>query len=397
VLRDLVGRLLPALDAAFPTALWRELTDFLTDNVGATEVRVWLVDYGQEVLGGLAGPTGTDIGEWIPVGHGPVGRAFATQQLVTVADGDGVWVQVPVALRAERIGVLQVGLAAAPDLETQHGLEEVALTLAYVLALAPRYTDSFERARRQQPLTVAAEMQWSVLPARAFSTAEFSLAGRLTPAYEVGGDLYDFCVDARSMWLAVTDAMGHGVSASVLAALTANTLRNARRGGAGVLEQVAAADRALTAVFGGAQFVTGVIAQVELDTGQARWVNAGHPPPYRLRGGRVEEMAGEPNVPLGLFGASEFTTVETTLLPGDRLVFVSDGVLEGVVADGAQYAEAHLLDQLDRTAAMGTEETADALQRHLNTVVGDRLHDDATYLVLDWHGPAPHTRHHQDG
>lgn len=391
-LRDEVTRLLPRLDRAFPTAVLREVTGVLTEHAGARDVGLWLGDYDQEVLGELAGPSGTEVGSWVPVGEGPVGEAYDAQRTVTVQVDDAARVHVPISLRGDRIGVLQATLPAPLEGDTEEVLGDLALTLAYVLSLAPQYTDAFERARRRQPLTVAAEMQWSVLPGRAFSADEFSLAGALIPAYEVGGDVYDFCSDPDALWLAAIDAMGHGVRASVLSALVSHTLRNIRRETSDVVAQVAAADRVLTETFGGAQFVTGVVLQVELDTGRCRFVNAGHPPPFRVRRGELDVLRRRPNVPMGLFTERTFAPIELDLEPGDRLVLVSDGVVEGLLQTGDQYGDRWLADRVGETAGLPTRQAVEALQRDLVRQVDDRLHDDATFVVLDWRGPAPEAR-----
>lgn len=388
-LRDLVGRLLPALDLAFPTAVLREMTEFLTETVGAEDVSLWLADYDQDVLGGLSGPAGVDIDGRIPVGEGPVGGAFAAQRSVTVHDARGLRVHTPITLRGDRIGVLAVGCPGPIDGradEIEEALGDVALILAYVLSLAPRYTDVFERARRQQPLSVAAEMQWSLLPARAFASRAFSIAGALIPAYHVGGDVYDFAVDTNRLWVTGIDAMGHGLNASVLASLTGHTLRNARRRGEDVVKQVDAADRALVEVFGGDQFVTALVAEVELDSGNCRFVNAGHPSLLLVRDDTVRVLAETSNVPMGLFTDSAFRAIETRLEPGDRLLLVSDGVVEAALDDDAQYGDAHLAEQIHATCSLPPQAAVRSMQRHLIDTVGDRLHDDATIFIVDWFG-----------
>jgi serine phosphatase RsbU (regulator of sigma subunit) len=393
-LQDRVARLLPTLDLAFPTSVLRVVTEFLAAAIGAQGVTLWLADYDQDVLGGLRGPDGVDIQERIAIGDGPTGRTYASQRGVVAQGRDGLLICTPITLRGDRIGVLQVDCPAPAGTgldEIQDALGEVALILAYVLSLAPRYTDVFERARRRQPLSVAAEMQWSVLPARAFASSAFSLAGALIPAYDVGGDLYDFAVDTDRLWVTGIDAMGHGVSASVLAALTSHTLRNGRRCGGNVVDQVEAADRALVEVFGGDQFVTALVAHVELGTGRCRFVNAGHPSPFLARGDTVLALAETPNVPIGLFTDSTFSAMDTQLRPGDRLVVVSDGVVEALLEDHGQYGDVHLPEQIRASRSLPAQQAVRWIQAHLTEVVGDRLHDDATILLIDWHGAGdPH-------
>ncbi len=364
-----------------------ELTRFLTEEMDAVSVRLWLADYDEAVLAALGGPGGTDPAEVLDVGHGGPGEAYATQEQVTLPDpAGGTTVHVPVSLRAERLGVLTVGFAGSLDpVEGQGGpaLAEVALTVAYVLTTALRYTDSFERARRREPLSVAAEMQWSMVAARSFSGPQFSLAGQVRPAYHIGGDAYDLCVGPSTLWLAVIDAMGHGTQAAVLTALAVTTLRNARRSGQGLVDQVVAADRALNQIFGGTRFVTGLVLQVDLETGNVEMVNAGHPRPYLIRAGRMTRTQLDPHLPMGLFEEVSYGSARLQLLEGDRWVFVSDGVTEAAVDETSQFGDTHLPQLLASCAPASTQELVDHLQAALRKAVGD-LKDDASVVVVDW-------------
>jgi serine phosphatase RsbU (regulator of sigma subunit) len=130
------------------------------------------------------------------------------------------------------------------------------IVLGYLLPAAHNYTDIVERARRERPLELPAEMQWSMLPIRAYSCGPFSLAGQLVPAYEVGGDLFDYAVQTDELFVTVIDAMGHGLRASLLGTLAITALRNARRTGLALADQLRQADRVLHSQFGGEQLVT---------------------------------------------------------------------------------------------------------------------------------------------
>jgi len=154
----------------------------------------------------------------------------------------------------------------------------------------------------------------TLLPVRAFSCAEFDVAGHLMPAYHVGGDCFDYSVETDALHLSVTDAMGHGVSASLLDGLTAGALRNSRRGGASVAEQAQTAHAVVHQQFGGAQF----------DTGQSTKFNAGFPPVHRLRAGRAERAVLSAQLPLGLFPDTAYRAERRELHPGARLLFTSD-------------------------------------------------------------------------
>jgi len=90
-------------------------------------------------------------------------------------------------------------------------------------------------------------MQWSMLPIGAYSCDQFSLVGQLDPAYDVGGDLFDYAAGTDELFVSVIDAMGHWPRASLLGTLAATTLRNARRTGLALADQLRQADRAAVA------------------------------------------------------------------------------------------------------------------------------------------------------
>ncbi len=81
------------------------------------------------------------------------------------------------------------------------------------------YTDRFFQVRRQQPMTLSAEMQWQLMPPLMMDTPQVAIAGALEPAYHVAGDSFDYALNGDVLHLAMVDAMGHGLSAAVMATL----------------------------------------------------------------------------------------------------------------------------------------------------------------------------------
>ena len=155
-----------------------------------------------------------------------------------------------------------------------------------------RYTDLFEWGQRTVPLSLAAEIQRRLLPASFTCEADqFTLAGWLEPAGQVGGDTFDFSLERSTLHVSMTDAMGHSVRSSLLATLVVGALRNTRRRGASLVEQAQSAHEALLAFTEReVGFVTGQLVRIDLVTQTARVLNAGHPRPLRLRQGRAEEI-----------------------------------------------------------------------------------------------------------
>ena len=116
--------------------------------------------------------------------------------------------------------------------------------------------------------------------------------------------------------------------AALLATLLVGALRNGRRRGFDLAGQAAYAGEALAAEAPPGQFVTGQLLRIDLPTGTARVVNAGHPFPLRLRDGRVEEVELEIDAPFGVSPEVPYRVQSFPLEPGDRLVFLTDGMQE---------------------------------------------------------------------
>ena len=178
----------------------------------------------------------------------PYGAALARQRSVLLQEGDDTRVLAPVTSRGEAVGVLELVLPFEPARVTLEDMELAAHQLAYMVIANRRYTDLFEWGQRTVPLSLAAEIQRRLLPASFTCEADqFTLAGWLEPAGEVGGDTFDFSLDRNTLHVSMTDAMGHSVRSSLLATLVVGALRNTRRRGASLIEQAQSAHEALLA------------------------------------------------------------------------------------------------------------------------------------------------------
>ncbi|MEU9060314.1 PP2C family protein-serine/threonine phosphatase [Streptomyces sp. NPDC048430] len=144
------------------------------------------------------------------------------------------------------------------------------------------------------------------------------------PEYEIG--------TVRRHLLSVTDAMGHDVDAALLATLLVGALRRARRQGADLAEQAQSADQAVAEHSGG-RYVTGHCRGSTCTTVGPSSSTPAPPWPLRLRGGRVEEIAPAVDIPFGFLAAHTYTVQEQDLRAGDRLVMLTDGMLERSAAD----------------------------------------------------------------
>src|SRR5436190_22593986 len=335
-----LNALLAAVEAAPPVAAVDVLAGELAEAIGAREVSFLIADFSGRSLirlghsGGEGRLQGKETAERVPLVGTPQGRALAAQAVEVVADESGARLFAPVTSRGEAVGVLELGL---DDFPVEQTVADVALAghfLAYLVIANRRYTDLFEWGQRSVPLSLAAEIQHRLLPgAFTCEAGQFTIAAWLQPAGEVGGDTFDFSLERDALHLSMTDAMGHTMDAALLATVLVGGLRNARRRGVELAEQARLASDALADQAGESQFVTGLLVRIDLARATAGIVNAGHPPPLRLRAGQVEQIHLEADPPVGTEHKRDYRVQELPLEVGDRLMFVTDGMLEHDAAD----------------------------------------------------------------
>jgi len=384
------ARLLRAAHARPPEDVVRTLEDG-AHTFGARALVLYLIDYEQVVLqptpahvDGVEVPPASVVGTM-------AGRCFSTQEVLEAPDGDGLRLWVPVSERAQRLGVLTLVVDEA-DQHLHEFAKELGLLAALLVMASSSYTDRFHLQRRRRDLDLAAEMQWSLLPPLTFASGGTTVAGLLEPAYEVGGDCFDYALNGSVLDIAVFDAMGHGLPSSVLAGLAVGAYRHARRTGVDLASMPGVMDGAVAGLMGDT-FVTALVAQLDVVDGRFCWLSAGHPGPVVLRDGSVlPETVPVPALPLGLGLVPRDETiepVELALQPGDRVLLYTDGVVEARSAEGEELGLDRLLDLFVRESASGLL-ASEVLRRLVVGCLdfqGSRLRDDATLLLVEWAGP----------
>ncbi|MFC8435223.1 PP2C family protein-serine/threonine phosphatase [Streptomyces sp. NPDC057253] len=376
------------LRATPPHALVATARRLLAERAGAQDVTLLLADYALAVLQPVSHLPHTE--EPVSAHEGPAGSAFTHQSPVVevLRDPDGHLVHLPITVRGDRLGVLSVRLpagTASPELVL--GLGDFATALGHEVTTAGRDTDLYLQARRTRRLTLAAEMQWQLLPGRGCAREEYAIGAHLEPAYSIGGDNFDWSTSADHLVLSVTDGMGEGIHASLLTSLTVGALRNARRAGIGLADQACLADQAIFAQYGGKVYASTLLLEFHLATGTVRAVDAGSPQLFRQRGDHTERVELDAQLPLGMFEETPYVEQTFQVEPGDRLVVVSTGVHEARSAAGDLFGERALRQILGATRATPPYETARAVVSGLIEHYGSRdLMSDASVICLDWHG-----------
>ena len=355
-------------------------------DLGLADAVIYLADYGQTRLLPLPYP---GMPPRLPLGlEGTLaGRAYRTGTTQVGDEARRMWL--PLAEGSERLGVLEVTVPAGGAAPTRPA-EDFADLIAALLVTRWAYGDVFELVRRIRPMRLPAEIQWRLLPPTTVRTDRVSLAALLEPWDEVGGDAFDYALNDGRLHLALFDAMGHGLGATLLATLAVGAYRNARRSRGDLVVTYEAIDRALAAQFHRAQFVTGLLLDLDTATGALRWISAGHLPPMLLRHEKLVRLPeARPATPLGLrFSDGHPPVHELQLEPGDRLVLYTDGVVEARRL-GQFFTDERLADFVLRACA-GGHGAPEVLRRLIQAVLEHQdgvLQDDATILLLEWGSP----------
>jgi hypothetical protein len=364
--------------------------------LGITEVRIYLADLQQRQLEPL--PDGRDT-ESLAIDSTLAGYAFRTATIQHVPAGDvGYRVWVPLVDGTERLGLLS--LLASDVGEAMLDRYRAFASLAGLMIVAKSgYSDTYARVRRSGKMAVQAELIWGFLVPRTFATDRVLVAATLEPAYEAGGDAFDYSVRGDHLHVSIFDALGHDLAAGLLASVGVASCRSTRRAGGTLPDVVRRADHAIAGQFADIRFVTALLCDLDLSTGLFSWIPCGHPPPLLIRGNKViKELARRPVPPLGLGSIDTHDEAEhpdagapapvytERLEPGDRVLLYTDGVTEGRSADGTPFGLGRLSDFIIRHSNDGI--SAPETMRRLNHAISEyqrgRLQDDATIVLVEW-------------
>jgi hypothetical protein len=368
--------------------------------LGVEDATVYLADLQQRELVPLKADADAALIDSTLAGHAYQTLTVQTAQL----PGTGAYrVWIPLVDGAERLGVLGLDVADPGDAMLAR-YRAVASVVAIMVMAKASYSDTYARAQRSRQMALQAELVWGYLPPRTFATERVLVAATLEPAYEAGGDAFDYSLLGDHLHASVFDALGHDLAAGLLASVAIASCRSTRRSG-GSLEEIAEkADNAIAGFFGDDRFVTALLCDLELGTGLFTWIPCGHPPPLLIRGDRtVRELTRGARPPLGLGGlhAERSSRLASAVLPGtgqpavshleklepgDRVLLYTDGVTEGRPADGTAFGLDRLADIIIRHSSAGLP--APETMRRLNHEILDyqqgRLRDDSTALLLEW-------------
>jgi len=283
----------------------------------------------------------------------------------------------PLWLRGRVIGLLLcIGTPLSP-------IEDIAKQGAAALELANDYTDFIEAARRSKPTTPAAEIQQHLFPPRIARITGAQLAGVLLPTYEVGGDWFDFVENRDGAWLAIADASGTGPTAAGLGAAVLGALRAARRSGKDLKAALALMNDTVRRLEHETFEITAWLARWRAATATLSWVNCGHPAAYLVDpNGDLEELTGPRHPALGESSKPKYRVTDQPLMPGQRLILVTNGILHRKLEGGGTFGVDGIKAALERAEDPTAAATAMAIQQSVTDCWREPLEDDGTIVVM---------------
>jgi sigma-B regulation protein RsbU (phosphoserine phosphatase) len=275
------------------------------------------------------------------------------------------------------------------DLHVYGGL---FLFVALLLELA-------DRVVMKRDLEIAKDIQAWLLPGAPLQIPGYKIAYATRPANTVAGDYYDVILRPGSqnhslnnttnnnkdrVLFVVADVAGKSIPAAMLMATFQASLRTLSRSGIALADLVDGVNHyACSNSQGGVRFTTAFFAELDPETGDVVYLNAGHNAPIlRKKSGLVQRIdAG--GIPVGIFAESPYQTGQTRLESGDWLVIFTDGLIEAVNQKDEEYGEAALLQLVDRESEATPAELLRNLLAELDRYVGNTpQHDDITCLLL---------------
>jgi serine phosphatase RsbU (regulator of sigma subunit) len=349
-------------------------------RVAGVPVALYLIDIDGSRLVRLAGsrefPGHFDhvvaLGGEIP----PDGFAALERRLAEQFPGSAPY---PMMVRGRAIGVLVAVRQPGAS------LQELARQGAAAIELTSAYTDVFEGGRRTRQPSPAAELQLGLLPPRIMSVTGAELAGSLVPAYESGGDWFDFADNHDGAWLAIADPKGTGPIATALGALALSALRGARRSDA-TLEQAALCMDQIVREVGGPDFIiNALIARWNAPTSRLAWISCNGPPVMIASAdGTIQRLENQTQ---GALGSSERTLErqrhERRLHPGQRVILCSDGAS---ITPSPRHDNAATLTDINQAVIATRHASAATTVHHILDIIAggspDGPQDDAAVIAL---------------
>ena len=260
------------------------------------------------------------------------------------------------------------------------------------LAIFAQEEETAKTERIKTELNIASDIQTNMLPNifPAFpGRDEFDVYATMTPAREVGGDLYDFFMtDDDHLALVIADVSGKGTPAAMFMVIAKTLIKDHAQMGISPAEVFTRVNRKLCEGNEFGYFVTAWMGILNIKTGELVYVNAGHNPPVVKLSGKTEYLRCKPGFVLAGFEEYVYKEEKMKLHEGDRIFLYTDGATEAFNAKGELYGEQRLIDCLKGQSGKKIDEVLHGVRADIDEFVnGAQQSDDLTLLAFDYkHG-----------
>lgn len=252
---------------------------------------------------------------------------------------------------------------------------------------------SAERERIKSELQIAAAIQMGMLPKSdkiEAANEKIEVAASLTPAKEVGGDLYDYFIKEDYLYFCIGDVSGKGVPASLFMAVARSLFRALASTSKNPSEIVCGMNNTLSDFNEKDMFVTLFLGVLDLKTGRLSYCNAGHDAPVILDSNGVAELSVEPNLPIGIFSDFEYKPQMVQLRKDSMMFLYTDGVTEAMNLNKEEFGEERMMEYLKTFylshPVTNSEELIYRLKTKIKEFVGNaEQSDDLTLLAFKFH------------
>ncbi len=237
---------------------------------------------------------------------------------------------------------------------------------------------------QQTQLDIASRIQQGFLPKKHFSLSDFSVDAVMTPAKDVGGDLYDYLpLDEHRTLLVIADVSGKGISAAIYMAVTLTLMRMLAKNGLEPAEILQKTNDMLSQNNAALLFATAFVCIYDSSTGMLTYSNAGHNIPYITSKNGIRTPDGARNTLLGLYFGEQYTQASEPLGIGETLFLYTDGVNEATDENNDFYGTDRLEACLRSFRSSKKTNLIEHITESLRAFTGSaEQHDDITMLVF---------------
>jgi sigma-B regulation protein RsbU (phosphoserine phosphatase) len=297
---------------------------------------------------------------------------------------------VPLIFEDKLTGILALGCKKSGKFyrpEDINLLNTLANQGAIAIENARMIKEVIEKERMEEELSIAHDMQMSMLPEECPQIEGADMAAFSQPAREVGGDFYDFLVTDDGMaGIVIGDVTGKSVSGALVMSASRSIFRMLAEENLSVRDIMIRANRRAKQDTQSGMFIALLYAHLNPAARTVTLCSAGQTQPILCtaadRKVQLVETQGD-TFPLGIIGEVDYQETSLQMAPGDCLILYTDGIVEAENENGEMLGFDRLLDIVAKTNVTGADQILKTIVDEVNRFVGDApQHDDLTVIAI---------------